>query len=116
VRIGIDSPLLARDGGGRTMFTIAVGACLMHAAIDTGLADWTGLCGVFEGERSIEGILLVPSHDSGAWVSGHQMNVVVERRNRIACDQQAFLLQGSGRLLHVDTLFDGTACHFMSVL
>jgi hypothetical protein len=98
------------------MFTIAVGACLMHAAINTGLADWTGLCGVFEGVRGIEGVLLVPSHDSGAWVSGYQMNVVVERRNRIACDQQAFLLQGSGRLLHVDTLFDGTTCHFMSVL
>jgi hypothetical protein len=66
VRIGIDSPLLARDGGGRTIFTIAVSACLMHAAIDTGLADWTGLCGVFESVRGIEGILLVPSHDSRA--------------------------------------------------
>jgi hypothetical protein len=82
VRIGIDSPLLAR-----TMFAIAVGARLMHAAIDTGLVDWTGLYGVFESVRGIERILLVPSHDSGAWVSGYQKNVVVERRNRIACDQ-----------------------------
>jgi hypothetical protein len=77
VRIGIDSPLLARDGGVRTIFAIAVSACLMHAAKDTGLADWTGLCGVFESVHGIEGILLVPSHDSGAWVSGYQMNVVV---------------------------------------
>jgi hypothetical protein len=59
------------------MFMIAVSACLMHATIDTGLADWTGLCVVFESVRGTEGILLVPSHDSGAWVSGYQMNVVV---------------------------------------
>jgi hypothetical protein len=59
------------------MFAISVGASLMHAAIDTGLADWTGLCCVFESVRSIEGILLVPSHDSGAWVCGCQMSVVV---------------------------------------
>jgi hypothetical protein len=59
------------------VFAISVGASLMHAAIETGLADWTGLCCVFESVRSIEGILLVPSHDSGAWVSGCQMSVVV---------------------------------------
>jgi hypothetical protein len=86
------------------MFAISVGASLMHAAIDTGLADRTGLCCVFE--NGIEGILLVP------WGFGVQL----PGERAIVCDQQASLLQRSRRLLHVDTLFDGTSCHFVSVL
>jgi hypothetical protein len=46
-----------------TLLAIPVSASLMHAAVDTGLADWTGLCCVRSGVRSVGGILLVPSHD-----------------------------------------------------
>ena len=44
-------------------------------------------------------------------MSCYQMHVVVQRRNRIACDQQAFLLGVSGGLLHVDTVLDDTTSH-----
>ena len=47
-------------------------------------------------------------------MSCYRMHVVVQRRNQIACDQQAFLLGVSGSLLHVDSVLDDTTKDFMT--
>ena len=75
--VRIDGELLTRDSGTLTVLAVSVGPSLVHASVDAGLADWTGHSGILEGERGVEGVLLVPSHDRWAWVSCHQMHVVV---------------------------------------
>lgn len=60
------------------MLAVSVGPSLVHASVDARLADRTGQAGVFGGVRSVDGVLPVPSHDRGAWVSSNQMNVVEE--------------------------------------
>ena len=47
---------------------------------------------------------------------GDQVNVVVERGDRVACDQQASPRRESGRLLYVDTVVNGTMDSLVAVL
>jgi hypothetical protein len=56
---------------------VVAGPSLVHTAVDTGGADWTGFAGVLRGIASVGGVLLVPSHRKWVGVACDQMNMVV---------------------------------------
>ena len=77
--------------------------------------DWPtrrGHSGILGGGRGVEGVLLVPSHDWRAWVSCHQMHVVVQRRNRIAFDE----CTGTGNVGITRYFFEWKPCSVSVVL
>lgn len=76
--ISIEGELLSGDSRLAPMLSMLVGPSLVHAAVDAGGTDWTGLAGVLRGVASVGRVLLVPSHGEWVGVSGNQMNVVVE--------------------------------------
>ena len=49
-------------------------------------------------------------------MSGDQVNVVIDRGDQVACDQQASPRRESGRLLYVDTVANGTTDSLVTVL
>lgn len=104
----IERPLLARVLRGDAMHAVVIGPSLSHSAVDTRGADRTGQLSIKGCEASVNGVRLVPGHCRRAWVSGDEVHVVIQRGNRIACDQQASPRLKSAGFLNVDTIEDGT--------
>jgi hypothetical protein len=77
VCVGIEGELLSGDSWLASMLSVVIGPSLVHTAVDTGGADWTGFAGVLRGVASVGGVLLVPSHREGVGVACDQMNMVV---------------------------------------
>jgi hypothetical protein len=77
VCVGIEGELLSGDSWLASMLSVVIGPSLVHTAVDTGEADWTGFAGVLRGVASIGGLLLVPSHREWVGVACDQMNMVV---------------------------------------